>query len=124
MTTEAFESRMNLLRNMITVCRMKLAEAERDSRELTDDEIKAISGSCCMTYKDLAGNKCVQFMTEDAVQKLIDSIKATGIDVVGRLIDGGRIDGLIKNMIQLGPEECERISKGGQSVLSGKSDLS
>ena len=124
MTTEAFESGMNLMRNMITVCHMKLTEAESDGRELTDDEIKAITGSCYMTYKDLAGNKCVQFMTEDAVRTLIDSIKATGIDVVGRLISGGRIDGLVKNMIQLGPEECERISKGGQAVLCGKSDLS
>ena len=63
MTTEAFESGMNLMRNMITVCHMKLTEAESDGRELTDDEIKAITGSCYMTYKDLAGNKCVQFMT-------------------------------------------------------------
>lgn len=108
----AFKSRMNLLKKTIYACHMQLKDAsDKGKSALSDDDIKAIAGICYATYKDDAGNKCVEFMREDSVKRLCEGIVAEGVDNVGKLITDGSIDRLFDNCISLGPDYVSQIGK-------------
>lgn len=108
----AFESRMNLLKKTIYACHMQLKDAEDKGKSaLSDDDIKAITGICYATYKDAAGNKCVEFMRESSVKGLCESILAEGVDNVGKLITDGSIDRLFDNCIKLGSDYVSQIGE-------------
>lgn len=109
---EAFTKRMELLGKIIIVCCDQLKRADAQGRRgLTDDEIKSVTGSCCAVYKDDDGNKCVEFLSEDAVKRISEGILAEGFEPVQELIKGGKINNLMYNLSVLGPEYVAHIGK-------------